>query len=412
VRPDAIFVAGDFLDRLSALQDPSIVRLAAEEIVSLPATAGRFVALGEEETAVRDALRAAWSVSGLTVGDNDAWTMDTRGGPLDLFIANVRTDAAPWGIGDARGRTALTCRGRHVTSWLHYDGPDAGAWGDVEITLAFRVEESYTFIDLRFGWHGDDSRDGGTGWHLERHAYDRAFRLVPDFPGKHVVSGRTASGYVPEPGIWHRARIRVRDDGAVTRVRARFWAEAGREPDRWLIDAIAPGPDRRREGTVGFAARAGTRAIADLRVTGPDGAALLVEPFDDRARFDAGWRQGSRLVAWARAESKGPRLVLSHHPDVVLDLALIGAPPPALVVAGHTHGGQVAIPGIGPLFTSSRLPRRLARGFGSWRGIPLFVTVGVGTSVLPLRLGVRPEVVVLTLAPAGAGTMRDPGEPR
>jgi predicted MPP superfamily phosphohydrolase len=192
----------------------------------------------------------------------------------------------------------------------------------------------------------------------------------------------------------------MEDDGAATRVRARFWPERGIEPRGWLIDVVDRGPGRRHTGTIGFGARFGDRQIADLHVTGADGSVLLAERFDDRTRFDAAWTQTSKLAAWAKRESTLPRLVLSHHPDVAIDLALIGAPPPALVVAGHTHGGQVAVPGYGPLFTSTRLPHRLAAGLGQWRGVPLFVTVGIGTSVIPIRLFVPPEVDLLTLQPS------------
>jgi predicted MPP superfamily phosphohydrolase len=419
-RPDAIFVAGDYLDRSSALRNPATLAAAGAWLASLPAPSGRYVALGEAESGHADLLRKSWGTEAATVGANDARAIETPGGGVDLFIADVRTDPAPWGVSRDDGRPALLCRGRHVTSTLRYDEPEAARWGDVEITLAFRIDDPDAFVDFRFGWRAGAPPDAGDGWRLERDAYDRPFSLLPRFPGDHRIAGRANSGYVPIPGIWHRARIVLRDDGASTRVRARFWPERGVEPDVWLVDVVDTGPGRRRAGTIGFAARFGERSIADLRVVAPDGRVLLAEPFDDRALFDAAWSQSSRLAAWARGTRGLPKIVLAHHPDVVLDLALIGAPPPALVVAGHTHGGQVSIPGLGPPFTSTHLPRRLAAGFGRWGGIPLFVTVGIGTSVLPIRLFVPPEVDLLTLTPAppsaaareAADTMRAPGDPR
>jgi predicted MPP superfamily phosphohydrolase len=421
-RPDAIFLAGDYLDRPGALRDPATLAAAGAELASLPAPSGRFVALGEAESGHAEAIRKAWPAEAATVGANDAHVIDTPGGDIDLFIADVRTDPAPWGVTRDDGRAALTCRGRHVTSTVRYDGPGAPGWGDVEITLAFRIDDPDAFVDFRFGWRPGVPPDGGDGWRLERDAYDRAFTLLPRFPGDHRVSGRAASGYVPVVGIWNRARIVLRDDGAATRVRARFWPEQGVEPRVWLVDVVDNGPGRRHTGTIGFAARFGERRIADVRVVAPDGRVLLDEPFEDRARFDRAWSESSRLAAWARRAGGRPKIVLAHHPDVVIDVALIGAPPPALVVAGHTHGGQVAVPGFGPPFTSTHLPRRLAAGLGRWRGIPLFVTVGIGTSVIPIRLFVPPEVDVLTLTPTpgterrvgpnGTATMSPPGEPR
>lgn len=72
-----------------------------------------------------------------------------------------------------------------------------------------------------------------------------------------------------------------------------------------------------------------------------------------------------------------------------------------LVLSGHTHGGQVRLPALPPLY----LPRysgRFVAGFyqvGN-RGIPLYVSRGVGTSVLPLRFLCRPEIGVFDLVPA------------
>jgi predicted MPP superfamily phosphohydrolase len=411
--PDLIFVAGDFLDRPSSLRDVATVAAAGEELGSLPA-AGRFVALGEAESGWEDALRRAWAPRSVTVGANDAHLVQTPGGPIDLFVADVRTDPAPWGLDIASKRPTLVCRGRHVTSSLTYTDPGSAEWRDVEITLAFFIDDEDSYFDIRFGWVMGVTPEAGSGWRLLRHADDPAFRLLARFDGDHRVEGRARSGYVPEPGCWHRARIVLEDDGAATRVRARFWQEREAEPDVWAVDVLDRGPARRHHGTIGFAARAGERRIAELRVSDPGGSVRLDEPFDDRSRFEASWSQASRLAAWAKAAAACPRIVLAHHPDVVRDLALIGAPPPALVVAGHTHGGQVALPGFGPLFTSTKLPRRLAVGLGSWRGIPLFVTPGIGTSVVPVRIFVPPEVDLLTLVPVppAAGTMPGAGEPR
>ena len=401
--PDLVLVAGDEVDSVSSLRIPSIVAGAGAEIASLPAGSGRYFAPGEEESALLGAVRRGWAGLPIVIGNNDALRVATPGGPIDLFVADRRTDPAPWGVDTGGGRSALESWGRHVTSSIRYDGAGAETWEGVEITLAFYLEEPETFLDLRFGWQGGEPPDAGNGWRLIRHEYDSAFRLLPRFRGEHRATGRFASGYVPVPGVWHRARILMTDDGSATRVQARFWPERGVEPSIWLVDVVDRGPGRRHTGTIGFAGRSGLRRIADLRVRAPGGVVLLDEPFDDRTRFDASWTQASRLAAWARANASGPRLVLSHHPDVAIDLALIGARPPALVVAGHTHGGQVALPWIGPPFTSSRLPRRLASGLGAWRGVPLLVTPGLGTSVLPVRFLVPPELDLLTLTPAPRG---------
>jgi predicted MPP superfamily phosphohydrolase len=104
--------------------------------------------------------------------------------------------------------------------------------------------------------------------------------------------------------------------------------------------------------------------------------------------------------ALARVPATSCCLLLAHSPDVALHL---GTRRPDLILAGHTHGGQVRLPLVGALVTRSRLPRRLAMGLHSYRGVPLFVSRGIGYSGLNLRLQCPAEVALLTLRATAAG---------
>jgi predicted MPP superfamily phosphohydrolase len=68
-----------------------------------------------------------------------------------------------------------------------------------------------------------------------------------------------------------------------------------------------------------------------------------------------------------------------------------------LTLAGHTHGGQVNLPMVGRLVVPSKYGERYAMGHIVENGRHLFVGGGVGTSILPVRFRVPPEVVVLEL---------------
>ena len=73
-----------------------------------------------------------------------------------------------------------------------------------------------------------------------------------------------------------------------------------------------------------------------------------------------------------------------------------------LMLAGHTHGGQVCVPGYGALTTNCDLPHRMAKGLHRWPGTEawLHVSAGLGTHpTAPIRFACRPEATILTLIP-------------
>ena len=95
------------------------------------------------------------------------------------------------------------------------------------------------------------------------------------------------------------------------------------------------------------------------------------------------------------------RIVISHAPDFVDSMP----ERVDLVLAGHTHGGQVVLPFFGPPKTTSRLPRLYAGGLHDYEGIPLHVSRGIGMERgfdVPVRFLCPPEICVLDVRlPAG-----------
>jgi predicted MPP superfamily phosphohydrolase len=71
------------------------------------------------------------------------------------------------------------------------------------------------------------------------------------------------------------------------------------------------------------------------------------------------------------------------------------------MLAGHTHGGQVRLPFIGSVVEASRFGERYEVGHVFENGHHLFVTTGIGTSIVPVRFGVPPEIVLLEVKTAG-----------
>lgn len=94
-----------------------------------------------------------------------------------------------------------------------------------------------------------------------------------------------------------------------------------------------------------------------------------------------------------------PVLFVSHVPDIFPELP----PEVNVTLSGHTHGGQVAIPWVGPVVVPSRYGTRYARGMYEESGRVLVVSAGLGTTGLPVRLGVPAEVVLLEIGDAVRG---------
>lgn len=86
-------------------------------------------------------------------------------------------------------------------------------------------------------------------------------------------------------------------------------------------------------------------------------------------------------------------LLLSHNPDVFPFVPNRVS----LTIAGHTHGGQVNLPFVGRLIVPSGFGERYALGHIHENNKDLYVSSGIGTSMLPVRFGVLPEIEILTL---------------
>lgn len=100
--------------------------------------------------------------------------------------------------------------------------------------------------------------------------------------------------------------------------------------------------------------------------------------------------------ALAGVDERTPRLVLSHHPDSA-ELDAWRALRADGMLSGHTHGGQVSLPWIGPPISHSRFGRKYLGGVAQGPHFPVVVSRGLGMAMLPVRFGVPPEFVEITL---------------
>lgn len=99
-------------------------------------------------------------------------------------------------------------------------------------------------------------------------------------------------------------------------------------------------------------------------------------------------------LAFREVPSEAFKLFLAHSPEVFREAAAKGA---QLYLCGHTHGGQICVPGFGPVFTHSRAPRYTAAGPWRHQAMHGYTSRGAGASGIPLRFNCPGEVSLIEL---------------
>ena len=139
-------------------------------------------------------------------------------------------------------------------------------------------------------------------------------------------------------------------------------------------------------------AREARRALAAAGVRVLDNEAVRAGPLSLGGLDDA-FTGHDRLEATIESMRaiEGARILLSHSPDPFPELP----GDVALMVAGHTHCGQIRLPLIGAISSMSRYGERYACGLVREKGKILVVSAGLGTSIMPVRIGAPPDYWLL-----------------
>lgn len=144
----------------------------------------------------------------------------------------------------------------------------------------------------------------------------------------------------------------------------------------------------------GALSRHGIEVLRNRSVTIERGATLYLAGVDD-------WGYGADLDAALReVPSGGPAILLAHNPRIIRAAAARGI---GLVLSGHTHGGQVNLPGLGGIYRKARKQRRFHAGLDRLQRTQIYVTRGLGTVVLPFRYRCPAEITQIELRPDRRG---------
>lgn len=298
--------------------------------------------------------------------------------------------------------------------YSHYDPAptdlaDTGgplSWSGYEMTCDARISEEKTGVGISLHSRYVDGEDRMIELSRDLSPWSQrgSFGL---FEHGSALVGKNETGVRPRPGVWYHLKVRTEVEPGRVLARAKVW-RAGRPEPHWQAEAEDRSPTRVTQGTVGlWASGGGTVAYRDLRVVDHAGKILLDEPLvlPPGARAPKGFREGTRGSRLEMALARSPQvppgapvIVLSHMADVVREASRKGIP---VVLAGHTHGGQVRIPFFGPLTTRSSLGPFYDRGLFYFaapneEGVTtLYINPGIGMSVMPARFDCPPRWAVV-----------------
>jgi predicted MPP superfamily phosphohydrolase len=229
-----------------------------------------------------------------------------------------------------------------------------------------------------------DLHAGGPDMRLEhvRRVVDRASELKSDIVlmlGDFIASYRFAIEHIPDP-VWAAELARLKAPLG-------SWAILGNHD--WWHDL---------KGVRGALAGVNIPILEnDAVLLGPEGRKFWVAGIGDQIAIPLGhgkFRGVDDLpLMMSRITTDDPVLLMVHEPDIFPRVP----ERVALTLAGHTHGGQIRLPFIWPHFVPSRYGARYAYGHVVEDDRHLIVSGGLGTSIIPARLGVPPEIVHIEL---------------
>ncbi len=372
---------------VGGLEDAGVTWLSNRGVrVGAPGAVPTALLLGVNQQVGEDAYVPVWDRPFRVLGGQGPPTYGAlRGEPFKDFYSHYDPLPAAAALTDERG--PLSWSGYEVVCDTLIDGPEVGA--------GIAVHSRYVVGDDRMIRLRRVKAEAGRPGSFALIAQGSTFTGQPD------------TGVDPEPGRWYRLRVKTVALPDRVMVFARVWPADGEEPRTWQASVEDRSPRRAVAGTVGLGAwGGGTVFYRNLKVIGNDTKVLLADPLTEPAG-PRGFRQGTRGTRLALALARSPavpagtpRIVLSHTPDVAPEASRRGI---EVVLAGHTHGGQVRLPFVGALITRTSIGPHYDRGLFEWaapnrRGWTwLYINPGLGTSLFPIRFWDPPGWADITI---------------
>ncbi|MBN1542271.1 metallophosphoesterase [candidate division KSB1 bacterium] len=411
LKPDLICVTGDYFEKAAVLENPHSSEFTRQLeairsfFAALQAEHGIYVVRGnhdfsnDKETSNR--LLEILQKTGVHVLADQGRRIVVQG--TTLWLAGIDFPEFP-----QKDRAVFTIQDDSLNQWLHSGASKRNSYAHLHRPEKEPEWRNYRFSG-RFRRSAQATAIGVTFYSQMHRGFDRFYRLRTyagrptlhfSAHGTHLQETKDSdTGIVPQADRWYRFAIETENDSLATRVRARFWPADEPEPEGWQAKAIDTTSTRLSGGTIGvWSAKAGDHDFDDFLVT------------DNRGVI---WKEdfGSAVGTWVSFNYHHQALpaLFTRVPDSVFSVLLCHSPDQAvytrglnvdLVLSGHTHGGQVRLPGMGSIFVRIGLGRRYMEGFHDLGYTRLKVNRGIGTIHVPLRFFSRPEITLIELVPA------------
>ena len=207
-----------------------------------------------------------------------------------------------------------------------------------------------------------------------------------------LLGDYVSQGYSVEPLRDHKLKMSMKtvaDNLSGLRAKLGVYAVLGNH-DGWFDDDVVA-RELKRIGCIVL-----QNEVASVEV---NGKRLRLVGLRDHLELAPRWSEISADAKEFLGDSEGQIILLEHSPDILPGVTTQNSISPdlRLILAAHTHGGQVWLPFIGAPVVPSSYGQKYLAGHVRENGVDMFVTTGIGTSVLPFRFLVPPEIAVLTL---------------
>ena len=416
MQPDLIMVTGDLFPASEVLEPTRMPEFnkhlddVVQFVTALDARYGVWVIRGNDDFSndkeISDLMPQALTALGIPVLTNTDTLLQVGGDTLylagvDFTGLNIR-DIADFDVTDLAGSHVMHSPWSRKNSYSHFSKiADRSAWHDY--TMTGRLRKSRT------------SKDGiGVTFYSQMDiGYDRFYRLRQANTngtfhfsphGTPVFGDSLDTGFSPEAGRWVRFKIACVTLPHATAMRAKVWYENDPEPHDWMATAYDTSASRLYYGSPGlWSGGLGDHYYDDICVVNAAGDTLLDDGFEDLKSgknppgwVDFGYPDGAINLLFQNVPAKYFTLLLVHSPDYAVAASKNRVD---LVLSGHTHGGQVRLPIIGPLYKNMVLEKKYMQGLHKFADTQFYVNRGIGTVLFPARLLCPPEITIIELRP-------------